>query len=256
MLTLELLDARLDSSAGDGQPSAWSPEWEKFWLRVERRGPSECWPWRGPRNKRGYGMASASLRGAVQTFNAHVLAWAFTNLAVPLPEKFDVCVRHDCDYPPCCNSAHLRLGSGLQNHLDAIARERMPHQRAARRRLVRRENYWREWGVLMQPNDQSIADRALSPTERWHPSAHGRKSQDYNGHEQRMARYCARAASLEPHGGCRQQERLAECTLWNDAEPRALRQRRPMKRGPRRPRFVDAFDALAFIASPLAVGAA
>jgi hypothetical protein len=53
-----------------------------------------------------------------QAVRAHRLAWEIMN--GPIPEG--AMIIHACDNPPCCNPAHLRCGTALDNALDREAR--------------------------------------------------------------------------------------------------------------------------------------
>jgi len=95
---------------------------DRFWSRVERRAPSECWPWRdGKFVLRGYGSCMLprcllSAGGPKRSKTASNVAWALANRAVP---RSGVHVCHECDNPPCCNPAHLWLGTARDNAVDA-----------------------------------------------------------------------------------------------------------------------------------------
>lgn len=91
---------------------------ERFWAKVEKRGPAECWLWLASRNAQGYGKFSvASGRGHM---GAHRAVWELVNGAVP----DGLWVLHRCDNPPCVNPAHLFLGTCRDNHLDMVAKGR------------------------------------------------------------------------------------------------------------------------------------
>ncbi|WP_226623135.1 HNH endonuclease [Brucella anthropi] len=94
-----------------------------FWRRVDVRGPDECWPWTGYVSAKGYGR----LRVGGRTTHAHRLAFSLTHKRT-LGVKEVVC--HHCDNPPCCNPAHLFVGSVADNNRDKAQKGRA---RTARR---------------------------------------------------------------------------------------------------------------------------
>ena len=87
-----------------------------FWAKVDRRTPDECWPWTGKVNENGYGGTSFGGR--------HVLAHrlAYTLAVGPIPEGLGL--MHSCDNPPCCNPAHLKPGTCMENVRDCIQKGR------------------------------------------------------------------------------------------------------------------------------------
>jgi predicted XRE-type DNA-binding protein len=91
-------------------------EIKRFWSRVDRRDPDECWPWLKRADKDGYGIISFQF---VQLRTHRVAFFLSTNIQ-PLRMK----VLHQCDNPPCCNPAHLFLGTPAQNMLDKCAKGR------------------------------------------------------------------------------------------------------------------------------------
>lgn len=82
-----------------------------FLERVERHGPDECWPWKGGKHENGYGYFRL---GKKHMHKAHRVAYAFAHGFTP----GDLFVLHKCDNPPCCNPAHLWLGTNLDNIAD------------------------------------------------------------------------------------------------------------------------------------------
>ncbi len=91
----------------------------RFWSRVQRGGPDECWPTNWPPNDRGYGVFGLRAR---QNVYAHRFAWVL--LRGPIPRG--LCVLHKCDNPPCANPAHLFLGTKTTNAADREAKGRTP----------------------------------------------------------------------------------------------------------------------------------
>lgn len=91
----------------------------RFWARVDRRAPDECWLWLGAGRLGAYGGATigAIRRGPLA---AHRIAYALTHGEVPA--GMSVC--HACDNPLCCNPAHLWLGDHRDNVCDMVAKGR------------------------------------------------------------------------------------------------------------------------------------
>jgi hypothetical protein len=85
---------------------------ERFWPKVDRRGPDECWPWKRSLNQAGYGRFSLN--------NKHVQAHriAYTLTIGPIPDGLTIdhlCHGADetcpggrtCLHRRCVNPAHL-----------------------------------------------------------------------------------------------------------------------------------------------------
>jgi hypothetical protein len=93
----------------------------RFWKRVKQEGFG-CWEWSGSRFRSGYGqitpVVGCGWDGASMV--AHRVAYALTHGKVPRGLN----VMHTCDNPPCCNPAHLVLGTHADNMGDMIAKGR------------------------------------------------------------------------------------------------------------------------------------
>lgn len=89
---------------------------ERFWEKVDKRGPDECWSWTGSRNGAGYGK----LGGEEGSQYAHRVSYELANGVVP--DGLYVC--HHCDNPPCVNPDHLFLGTSQDNADDMVSKGR------------------------------------------------------------------------------------------------------------------------------------
>jgi hypothetical protein len=89
---------------------------EDVWKFVDKRGEDDCWPWTGARRRRGYGVFTLNSESVV----AHRLVY----LVATGEDPGDFLVGHKCDNPPCCNPAHLFLGSHTDNVHDMLDKGR------------------------------------------------------------------------------------------------------------------------------------
>lgn len=93
----------------------------RFWSFVCKAGDDECWPWLGFKTEKGYGMFSG-LAKELKTQRTNRIAWMLSNV-VRATNGLMVC--HSCDNPPCCNPAHLFLGTHTDNMQDALKKGRL-----------------------------------------------------------------------------------------------------------------------------------
>lgn len=94
----------------------------RFWSKVDRSGgPDACWEWQAGRRPGGYGSFGVQIDEWRTMALAHRVAWELTN--GPIPDG--LWVLHRCDNPPCCNPAHLFLGTPKDNTQDAVYKGRM-----------------------------------------------------------------------------------------------------------------------------------
>ena len=94
---------------------------ERFWSKVDKRQPDDCWEWQGCKLPRGYGKIGSGGKHGETLLATHV-AW-FLSTGAP-PDEF---VLHKCDNPKCVNPAHLFVGTHLDNMRDQRAKDRHQH---------------------------------------------------------------------------------------------------------------------------------
>lgn len=93
---------------------------ERFWACVNMTDSKSCWEWKRTRHRDGYGKMKVNYKTCV----ASRLAWTICHGDIPA----GLMVCHHCDNPPCCNPAHLFLGTNKENILDAANKGRLSDQ--------------------------------------------------------------------------------------------------------------------------------
>lgn len=96
------------------------PLQERFWAKVTKAGPDDCWKWTASTNKKGYGQISAGCRG-LRPLALHRVSWEMH--CGPIPGG--LFVLHSCDNPPCVNPKHLFLGTDEDNKEDMLRKDRL-----------------------------------------------------------------------------------------------------------------------------------
>lgn len=89
---------------------------DRFWPKVAKAGPDDCWLWCAGKNRDGYG--NFSLSGGHSAL-AHRASWFLAHGTWP-----DLQVLHRCDTPCCVNPAHLFLGTQQENMQDMFKKGR------------------------------------------------------------------------------------------------------------------------------------
>ena len=105
---------------------------ERFWPKVDKHGPDECWEWLGARLKAsgkhggGYGVMIGSGKDSGILY-AHRVSYEINVGAIPA----DLCIDHLCCNKWCVNPAHLEAVTLAENSRRYLAK-RWPSYGASR----------------------------------------------------------------------------------------------------------------------------
>jgi hypothetical protein len=105
-----------------------------FWAKVQKT--DRCWLYMGFRKWDGYGWVGRCTNLKTRYMTAHRYAWILTNGEPPEGAH----ILHTCDNPPCCNPAHLQLGTHQENMADMASKRRHAYgDRQGNRKLNSRQ---------------------------------------------------------------------------------------------------------------------
>jgi hypothetical protein len=102
-------------------------EIDRLLSRVDIDPETGCWLWTGYRMPDGYGQIARPQNGGRE--RTHRYSWEIHNGPIPA----GIHVLHRCDNPPCCNPAHLFLGTNVDNVADKVAKGRQSRLGTGRR---------------------------------------------------------------------------------------------------------------------------
>lgn len=92
---------------------------KRFWSKVAKRGPDECWLWTANPGPQGYGLFSIGSYDC-RMYVASRVAYAVAHGSTPT----ELMICHTCDRPGCVNPAHLYAGTRVDNATDMVQRGR------------------------------------------------------------------------------------------------------------------------------------
>lgn len=95
----------------------------RFLAKVPVGDPDACWLWTASVDKDGYGQFG--IRAGLM-LKAHQCSFEWIGKRQIVNA---LSVLHSCDTPPCCNPAHLYLGTHRRNMQDVVARRRQQGER-------------------------------------------------------------------------------------------------------------------------------
>jgi hypothetical protein len=79
---------------------------ERFWTKVDRRGPNDCWEWKAAKSN-GYGTFGGAVKDETGWHGVPAHRFAYELLIGPIPAGSHL--HHTCENPGCVNPAHLEI---------------------------------------------------------------------------------------------------------------------------------------------------
>lgn len=115
---------------------------ERFWSKVAKAGPDDCWLWTGATTGRApcntYGMIWGG-NGRPRRVAAHRASYELCHGPIPA----GMLIMHRCDTPLCVNPAHLKLGTDAENFADMREKNRQVRgEKHPKARLTENDVRW------------------------------------------------------------------------------------------------------------------
>lgn len=87
---------------------------KRLWRLIDINEDDKCWPFRSAMTRNTYGYFNLGTKFGRRRISAARLVLTL-KLNRPMKDKMHVC--HTCDWPPCCNPAHLIEGTPHDNRM-------------------------------------------------------------------------------------------------------------------------------------------
>lgn len=113
----------------------------RFWSKVQKDDPQNCWNWAGGHSNTGYGVFTVNH----VSYSAHRYAWTLTYGDIPN----GLWVLHHCDNHSCVNPNHLFLGTQSDNLKDMASKGRQPSKKLSHEQ-VRQIRKLRARGLMLK----------------------------------------------------------------------------------------------------------
>jgi hypothetical protein len=117
----------------------------RFWSKVDKRGPDDCWEWTAGLTSTGYGCFVTH-----PPHRKHKASRFSLLLVSSPPDDIRNLACHTCDNPKCVNPAHLYWGSKSENMRDALTRKEgfLDKIRDSQRQAAYRRKVLSDWDEL------------------------------------------------------------------------------------------------------------
>lgn len=87
------------------------PPEKRFWAKVKKGDPAQCWIWMGTLGHKGHGTFRVNSK---KNEGAH--RFSYQSIYGEIPKG--MCICHSCDNPSCVNPLHLWVGTRSDNNTD------------------------------------------------------------------------------------------------------------------------------------------
>lgn len=123
----------------------------RFWAKVDKRGPEECWNWTGRKDRWGYG--TLYIGGEQYEDMAHRVSLRLHGTEPPAYTTNGLVCDHTCMNPACVNPAHLRIVPSRVNSLENC---RSPHAKNAQKKTCKHGHPFDGWIMPKNGNPTRI----------------------------------------------------------------------------------------------------